>query len=146
MSDINENAKKYFDDTNTDEDESIVVYTDSWNEETDKISFNQFFIYYVQKANSATSSLESNIASLCATLFDDAISKYTGSNFQTYLLLSKLNIQIDATNGPKVYTYDSNLGLDIEYYKNSVTDYGEEEEYLSWVDGTYNWDRPTSSK
>ena len=134
------------DDTTTDEDESIVVYTDSWNEEANEIAFNQFFIYYVQKANSATSSLESNIASLCGTLFDDAISKYTGSNFQTYLLLSKLNIQIDGTNGPKVYTYDSNKALDVEYYKNTVIDYGEEEEYTSWVDGTYNWDRPKSSK
>ena len=130
------------DDSDTDEDESIVVHTDAWNENTDQISFNQFFIYYVQKANSATSSLESNISSLCSTLFDSAISKYTGSNFQSYLLLSKLNIQIDATNGPKVATWDSNAGLDVEYFKNTVTNYGEEPEYESWVDGTYNWDRP----
>ena len=129
------------DDSDTDEDESLVVYTDSWNEKTTEISFNQFFIYYVQKANSATSSLESNIASLCSTLFDNSISKYTGSNFQTYLLLSKLNIQISA-NGPKVLTSDTTDGLDVEYYKNSVIDWGKEAEYTSWVDGTYNWDRP----
>ncbi len=132
------------DDKSTDEDESIVVYTDSWNENTSEISFNQFFIYYVQKANSATSSLESNIASLCSTLFDNSISKYVSSNFQTFLLLSKLNIQIDATNGPKVFTYDTKAGLDVEYYKNAVIDWGDENQYLPWVDGTYNWDRPKS--
>ena len=132
------------DDKSTGEDESIVVYTDSWNENTSEISFNQFFIYYVQKANSATSSLESNIASLCSTLFDNSISKYVSSNFQTFLLLSKLNIQIDATNGPKVFTYDTNAGLDVEYYKNAVIDWGDENQYLPWVDGTYNWDRPKS--
>ena len=131
------------DDEDTDEDESIVVHTDAWNEKKDEISFNQFFIYYVQKANSQTSSLESNIASLCSTLFDNSISKYTGTNFQSYLLLSKLNIQIDSTNGPKVKSWDSSEALDVEYYKNSVTSWGDEPEYESWVDGTYNWDRPS---
>lgn len=133
------------DDSSTDKNEAVVVYTDSWNDNKTEIAFNQFFIYYVQQANGATSSLESNISSLCSTLFDDAISMYTSSNFQTYLLLSKLNIQIDSTNGPKVFTFDTTDGLDVNYYKNAILDYGDKPEYNSWVDGTYNWDRPKSN-
>ena len=122
---------------------NIVVYTDSLNSESDKASFNQFFVYYIQKQNNQTSSLTSNISTLMSSLFDEVISTYTSNNFQTYLLLKSLNIQI--VNGDytiKVKTYDTEDGLDVEYYANQITDYKEDSDYKEWIDGTYRWVRP----
>lgn len=132
------------DEDTDDETKNIVVYTDSLNDKEDEASFNQFFVYYIQKQKSQTSSLTSNIADLMSKLFDDAITTYTSSNFQTYLLLNKLNIQIlDNDYTIKVKTYDTADGLDVEYYANLVTDYKNDSDYKTWVDGTYTWERPT---
>lgn len=126
-----------------DETNNIVVYTDSLNDKADEASFNQFFVYYIQKQNDQTSSLTSSISELMGKLFDDAITTYTSSNFQTYLLLNKLNIQIENNDyAVKVKTYDNANGLDVEYYANQVTNYKADSEYKSWVDGTYTWERP----
>lgn len=125
-----------------DEDDNVVVYISSENSETTSANLNQFFIYYVQSANGSTSSLPEKIKTLMSTLFDDVISTYTSSNFQTYLLLSKLNIKLSDTDYKPAIVAPQN-GVDVDYYANQVTSYGEKEEYASWVDGTYSWDRPT---
>lgn len=126
-----------------DSENNIVVYTDSLNDKEDEASFNQFFVYYVQKRNNQTTSLTSTISELMGKLFDDIITQYTSTNFQTYLLLNKLNIQVvDNEYAVKVKTSDTTAGLDIEYYSNLVTDYKNDSDYKSWVDGTYSWARP----
>ena len=122
---------------------NIVVYTDSLNSESDKASFNQFFVYYIQKQNNQTSSLTSDISELMASLFDEVITTYTSNNFQTYLLLKSLNIQIVNNDyAIKVKTFDTTDGLDVEYFANQVVNYDEDSIYQEWIDGTYRWVRP----
>ena len=124
-----------------DEANNIVVSISAVNNSKDTANINQLFIYYVQSANDETSSLNEKIKTVMASLFDDVITTYTSSNFQTYLLLSNLKITIKDTEYKPEITVDDK-GLDTTYYANLVTNYGENEEYISWVDGTYSWVRP----
>ena len=128
-----------------DKTQNIKLYISSLNEpeagedKCTSASFEQFFIYYVQKANGTSTSLTSSIYSLMNTLFDDAISTYTGTSFQDYLLLSDLNITIVKTND---VLSDKVMSSFMTRLVNSIIDYDDESEYKSWVDGTYNWERP----
>ena len=128
-----------------DEANNVVVYTDSLNDKEDEASFNQFFVYYVQKQNNQTSSLTSTISSLMSKLFDEAIAKYTSTNFQTYLLLKQLNIQIANNDYTiKVKSFDNDNGVDVEYYANQIIEYKADSDYKAWVDGTYTWSKPAN--
>ncbi len=113
-------------------------------EECTSASFNQFFIYYIQKANGQATSLDSSIYDIMAKLFDDAISMYSNSNFQDYLLLKQLNIKVtDDTN----VISDDYIASNILSLKNAVLDYDKDSKYLTWVDGTtYDWTRPEIKK
>ena len=128
-----------------DKTQTIKLNISSLNEPEDddekctSASFNQFFIYYVQKANSASTSLTTSIYDMMSKLFDDVITKYTGSEFQEYLLLTELDIKIEKTN-------DGLSQKNIEYHmnsiKNSIIEYDDESRYISWVDGSYTWTKP----
>ena len=106
-------------------------------------SFEQFFIYYVQKANGTSTSLTSSIYSLMNSLFDEAIGVYTSTEFQDYLLLQDLNITIVKTSD---VLSDKIMAAVITKLENSITDYGDKEEYTSWIDGTCSWVRPEIKK
>ena len=106
-------------------------------------SFEQFFIYYVQKANGTSTSLTSSIYSLMTSLFDEAISTYTGSTFQDYLLLLQLDIKIAKTSDS---LSDKVIPAYITKLENTITSYKDDSDYKSWIDGTYKWDRPEIKK
>ena len=124
-----------------DKTQNITLNISSVNETTDatEASFNQFFIYYVQKNTGASTSLDTEIYSLMEKLFSDTITNYSSSTFQKYLLDSKLNIKFSTeteilTN--KVFT------ANLTKLKNTFIGYDKESKYISWVDGTLTWTRP----
>ena len=125
-------------------DNNIYVTVNSYNTEETKVSFNQFFIYYIQKANNVESSLSSNISSLLSSMYDDLITTYTSSNFQKVLLHTTLNI--DSTNE----TIKKIAQNEIVYYKNLVCNYADSADvqndgniYYNWVFGNMDWTRPS---
>ena len=135
--------RKYLnDEDDEDDDTNVYVVTDSYNEETNKASFNQFFIYYVQSTNGASSVLDSDIQALLASLFGDAITTYKSTNFQTFLLLDSLDIKIkDVTIAD--YKLDTNaVNYEKTYYANQVISYKADSDYASWIDGSLSWTRP----
>ncbi len=126
------------------EDNNIYVTMNSYNEETTKISFNQFFIYYCQGNMSQTSSLDSSISSLIGSMCDNATGTYTSSNFQNYLLINYLGINISSNE-----TLTSVVNAEKNYYKMLVLDYNEstdedkKSEFYDWVNGDLTiWNRP----
>ena len=127
---------------NTDDStKNIYVTMNSYNEEETQASFNQLFIYFVQKANGDSSSLSSTISSLMSSLFDDLITTYKSDNFQNVFLLDYLDIQV--TDALEVDAIDAERN----YYANVVCDYDEESDYYIWVFDTdteqqYTWTRP----
>ena len=126
------------------EDNNIYVTMNSYNEETTKVSFNQFFIYYCQGNMSQTSSLDSSISSLIGSLCDVATGTYKSSNFQNYLLINYINIKV---NGNETIT--NIVNAENNYYKMLVLDYNtktsddEKSEFYDWVNGDLTiWNRP----
>lgn len=117
-----------------DEANNVYVETNSYNENTDSASLNQLFIYYVQLKNNDDSSLDSNIESLMASLFSDAINVYSSNNFQTALLLNTLKI--------KSTDFEAVVKAEKNFYANQVTEYDEDSEYASWVSESADWARP----
>ena len=133
-----------------DSNNNIYVTLNSYNDKTTEISFNQFFIYYIQKANGVESSLSSNISTLMGSMFDNIISQYISSNFQKVLLLDKLAIKSDDATLQAAVTNERN------YYANLVCDYAKNADdadnkssiYYLWVfdkegnPNTSTWVRP----
>ena len=126
---------------------SVYVTLNAYNTSSTEANLNQFFIYYMGKVNSTDNSSisqNSSIEDLLSTLFDDVIEMYESSNFQNYLLLSKLNIKI---NSEVMYTTDLSkydyVSATINNLKHNITNYGEDSDlYEAWIDGTYDWTRP----
>ena len=133
---------------NDDKTQTIKVTIDSLNEpetageELKTASFNQFFIYYIQKANNESTSLDSSIYEMMSKLFDDVYSAYTSSTFQNYLLLDALEIDI---NDDEVLS-DKIIDAHMQNIVNTITDYGQETDYNSWVDGSLDWTKPEFKK
>ena len=118
------------------------IDTDVYNANVRTASKSQFFVYYVQKVNSQESSLDSSISTILGKMYDEIINKYTSSNFQNFLLLSKLNIEISDLDIDG-YKIDTNVvKYKIQNYANQVTEYERDSEYLDWVNGTLSWSRP----
>lgn len=120
----------------TDDDNIYVVIENTYNDKTTEATMNQFFTYYVQKALGYTSTLDTNIQKLFASMFDEAINKYTSSTFQNILLINDMNIQI----------VDVNMKARFEGYKaylvRTSKGYKAETDFDNWYDGSLNWDRP----
>ncbi len=132
-----------YDDTE-DDDNDIYVKCNSYNELTTEISFNQFFIYYCQGNMNQTSSLDSSISSLIASMCDVAIGTYTSSNFQNYLLINYLDIQISNNE-----VLSNVIAAENNYYKmlvldyNTATDEENKSEFYDWVNTDLSvWNRP----
>lgn len=128
-----------------DEDDSsdnIYVTVSSYNnvDNATEANLNQLFIYYVQSKTGAISTLSSNIKSMLSTLFDDAIGVYSSANFQTLVLIDKLNIT--STNA----SIQAMIDLERSYYVNLITSYDAESPYAAWCvkGGDFNWSRPDS--
>ena len=129
----------------TDDDENeqnIYIVTDSYNSNKTEASINQLFIYYVQKNRSASSSLDSSIQSILSDLFDDVINTYTSDNFQVYLLLNRLNIQISTDTILDTTIKSTAITDKTTAIKNAILNYEEDSIYNSWFDETTDWSRP----
>ena len=129
-----------------DDDVNVYVVTDSYNTETNQASFNQFFIYYVQSANGVSSVLDSDISELLSSMFSDSITTYKSTNFQTFLLLDLLNVEIKDVEigGYKVNT--NAVNAEKTYYANQVISYDADSDYVSWINGSLDWTRPDQIK
>ena len=93
---------------------------------------------------SQTSSLDSSISSLIGSMCDNATGTYTSSNFQNYLLINYLGINISSNE-----TLTSVVNAEKNYYKMLVLDYNEstdedkKSEFYDWVNGDLTiWNRP----
>ena len=118
------------------EENNIYVTLDSYNTNATEASLNQLFIYYVQSKTGADSSLDSSISGLLSTLFNDAISMYSSSNFQTMVLLDLLDI---TSNNEQI----SNLvSTERNYYANLVISYKSDSEFIDWISPDMDWNRP----
>ena len=118
------------------------IDTDVYNANVKTASQTQFFVYYVQKVNSQESSLDSSISTIIGKMADEIINKYISTNFQNYLLLSKIEITFTDLDIDGYKIDDSVISAKINNYKNLVLDYDINSEYTSWVDGTLSWTRP----
>ena len=134
---IQENIQLLIKEDEDDSANNIYITIDSYNVAENKVSFNQFFVYYIQRANGVESSLSSNISTLLSSMYDDVITTYTSNNFQSYLLLKTLDIKSDNE------TIQKTVSNETDYLANLVCDYDQTNKYYSWVsDNNINWDRP----
>lgn len=123
-------------DTSTTDDNIYVVVSDVYNDNESTATMNQLFVYYVQKQKSATSSLDSSLRDVLSSMFDDAISRYTSSSFQNYLLFKDLNIVTDLN------TLSQRLANYEEYLKRVSQEYKTDDDFESWYDNSLDWSRP----
>ncbi|MDE6407861.1 MAG: hypothetical protein K2K50_04580, partial [Anaeroplasmataceae bacterium] len=123
-------------DTDTTDDNIFVTISDVYNDLEDTATMNQLFVYYVQKQKAATSSLDSSLRQVLSSMFDDAISRYTSSSFQNFLLFKELNIVSDST------TLTEQLADYEGYLKRISQDYKTDDDFDSWYNNTLDWSRP----
>lgn len=124
--------------SDTTEDNIYVVIPDTYNEEEKTATMNQFFVYYVQKQKSATSSLDSTLRDVLSSMFDDAITRYTSSGFQNFLLFKDLNITATDSNSTLARQLENYEG----YLKRTSQSYDNEDSFNSWYSGELDWSRP----
>lgn len=123
-------------DTDTEDDNIYVVVENTYNELTTEATMNQLFTYYVQSQNNLTSTLDSSIQTLFSSMFGDAISRYTSSDFQKYLLFVDMNIQ--TTNS----TLQNQLKNYKGYLQRTSQSYKDDDAFDSWYSSSINWSRP----
>ncbi|MDE6047888.1 MAG: hypothetical protein K2F56_04595, partial [Anaeroplasmataceae bacterium] len=123
-------------DTGTTDDNIFVTISDTYNDLEDTATMNQLFVYYVQKQKGATSSLDSSLRQVLSSMFDDAISRYTSSSFQNFLLFRDLNIVSESTSlTEQLANYEA-------YLKRVSQDYKTEDDFDSWYSTSIDWSRP----
>ena len=126
-------SEKEKDDT---EDNIYVVVTNTYNDKKDEANINQLFVYYVQKQNGATSTLDSDVEEVLKAMFGDAITRYLSSAFQNYLLYNELNVKVEYA--PLATYYANYKG----YLARVSQSYDAEDEFADWYSDTINWARP----
>ncbi|MDE7105926.1 MAG: hypothetical protein K2O22_02030, partial [Anaeroplasmataceae bacterium] len=124
--------------TDTTLDNIYVVIPDTYNEEEKTATMNQFFVYYVQKLKGATSSLDSTLRDVLSSMFDDAISHYTSSGFQNFLLFKDLDITATESNSILARQLENYAS----YLKRTSQEYDDENNFESWYSGEIDWSRP----
>ncbi|MBE6136978.1 MAG: hypothetical protein E7176_01095 [Erysipelotrichaceae bacterium] len=115
---------------------NVYVTLDAYNSEASTASLNQLFIYYVQSKNGIESSLDAEISSLLSSLFTDAMTAYSSSNFQNMILLDELKITSDNQTISTLVENERN------HYANLVVDYDADSEFNAWIDPEMDWSRP----
>lgn len=125
-------------DKDTTDDNIYVVVPDAYNEEENKATMNQFFTYYVQKQTGVTSSLDSTLRDVLSAMFDSAITRYTSTGFQNYLLFKELNINVANSNSVLAQQLANYEG----YLKRTSQEYKTDDDFEDWYDGTLDWSRP----
>ncbi len=136
--------REYEDKDDDSKDFTVYIYTDAYNTKKTEASINQLFIYYVQKQNGESSSLSSEIVEIMSALFDESISTYTSSNFQTYLLLKELDITVADVTIANHKVNANAVEAQLTTYVNTITKYDSNSKYTTWFDDTTDWSRPTA--
>lgn len=120
----------------TTDDNIYVIISDTYNDLESEATMNQLFVYYVQKQKSVTSSLDSSLRSVLSSMFDEAITRYTSSDFQNYLLFKELDIITDsAALKQQLIDYEA-------YLKRTSQSYDTEDDFEAWYDDSVDWSRP----
>ncbi len=125
-------------DKDTTDDNIYVKVPDTYNDKENEATMNQLFTYYVQKQKGLTSSLDSTLRDVLSAMFDSAITRYTSSGFQNYLLFNELNIKVEDTTSilnKQLQNYEG-------YLIRSSQNYEKDDEFKDWYDGTLDWSRP----
>lgn len=108
------------------EDDDVYVSVNTLNTNETKATTEQLYVYLVQKELGITSTLDSDIAAILGSLYDEAISTFTSTNFQTLVLIDKLSMKSD---NQAINTLISN---ERAYYTYLVTNYDSESVYNDW--------------
>ncbi len=125
-------------DSSTTDDNIYVVVENTYNDEEKKATMNQLFVYYVQKQKGTTSSLDSSLREVLSSMFDDAITRYTSTAFQSYLLFNQLNI----TSSNETLVQQLNNYKD--YLKRTSQEYKTDDDFEAWYGSDIDWSRPYS--
>lgn len=121
-----------------DKNDDIYVITDIYKEVTadsgkEIPSFNQAFVYFVEKTNGNVTSIKTNIKNNLSTLLDEVIEKYKTNSFQKYLLISEVFSSVNNDN-----LKEFNLESYLEYLKNSNESYDTESYYYNnWYNNSF---------
>ena len=127
------------DDTSNNINVTVATYNETTN--ATSANFNQFFVFYCQKGMGQSSSLDSDIYALLTDLFGDIVSKFSSNDFQTYLTLKYLNVDVVDEK------LQGQLDGSLEKLGQSIYDYDDESDYKSWItDETLDWLRPYQKK
>ncbi|MDE5715773.1 MAG: hypothetical protein K2I42_06525 [Anaeroplasmataceae bacterium] len=125
-------------DPDTTDDNIYVMVEDLYNENETEATMNQLFTYYVQLQKGITSTFDSTLRDTMSSMFTDAITRYTSSDFQNYLLFDALNITTqNATLEKQLANYKG-------YLKRTSQSYDKEDKFNTWYEDTVNWTRPYS--
>ncbi|MCM1131631.1 MAG: hypothetical protein NC310_01045 [Roseburia sp.] len=123
-------------DADTTDDNIYVIIPDTYNELENEATMNQLFVYYVQKQKNVTSSLDSSLRTVLSSMFDEAITRYTSTDFQNYLLFNELNIDTDsAALKQQLTNYKA-------YLKRTSQSYSTKDDFETWYDDSLDWSRP----
>lgn len=125
-------------DADTTDDNIFVRVPDTYNENEKEATMNQLFTYYVQKQKGLTSSIDNTLREVLSSMFDSAITRYTSTAFQNYLLFDDLNIKIEDPTSTLAQQMKNYGG----YLVRVSQDYATDDEFASWYDGTLDWSRP----
>ncbi|MDE6656725.1 MAG: hypothetical protein K2J85_07025, partial [Anaeroplasmataceae bacterium] len=125
-------------DSSTTDDNIYVIVPDAYNEKEKEATINQLFIYYVQKQKNATSSLDSTLREVLSSMFDDAITRYTSTGFQNYLLFKELKITVEEPNA----LLAQQLANYKDVLKRTSQDYSKDDDFDNWYDDSLDWSRP----
>lgn len=121
-----------------DKNDDIYVITDIYKEVTAESgkeipSFNQAFVYFVEKTNGSVTSIKSSIKNNLSTLLDEVIEKYKTNSFQKYLLITEVFSNVNKDN-----LTEFNLESYLEYLKNSNESYDTESYYYNnWYNNSF---------
>ena len=121
-----------------DKNDDVYVITDIYKEVTAESgkeipSFNQAFVYFVEKTNGSVTSIKSSIKNNLSTLLDEVIEKYKTNSFQKYLLITEVFSDVNKDN-----LTEFNLESYLEYLKNSNESYDTESYYYNnWYNNSF---------
>lgn len=125
-------------DSDTTDDNIYVIVPNIYNDEENKATMNQLFTYYAQLQNGSTSSFDSTVREVLASMFGDAITRYTSTDFQNFLLFNELDIKVSNTTSLLARQLEGYRG----YLIRTSQSYDTKDDFDDWYNGSLDWTRP----
>lgn len=117
-----------------DDDPEYVLYTNGYSE-TDYASISQLFIYFYESVVVGSHSLlKSSVKTAISTMFDSALSFFTNSTFQKWIILKYKLSDLTFQNSDQYDMYIKNIENSLYSYSTSKYTM-----YRDYIDGTYDW-------